>query len=381
MEVVIVGAKRTPVGRFLGGLAEFSAADLAVAAGEAALGELDRRLVDQVIVGNVLSAGLGMNVARQVGLRLGLPLETPAFTVNMMCGSGLKAIQLGASAIRAGEAEVVLCGGTESMSNSPYLLPKARSGQKFGDGTLVDSILKDGLVDAGSGRHMGLTAEALAAKYAISRREQDEFSRLSQMRAGEALASGRLAAEVVAVGRVERDEHPRPETTVEKLQTLKPAFDPQGTVTAGNASGVNDGAALVVLADAEVARRNNWPVLARWGHSVTVGCEPEWMGLGPVHALRRLFAFTRTQLDLFDAIEINEAFAAQTLACLKELALPAERINACGGAIAIGHPIGASGARLVVHLAHEIAAGRSQRGLAALCVGGGMGIAASLSAF
>jgi acetyl-CoA C-acetyltransferase len=381
MEVVIVGAKRTPVGRFLGGLAEFSAADLAVAAGEAALGELDRRLVDQVIVGNVLSAGLGMNVARQVGLRLGLPLETPAFTVNMMCGSGLKAIQLGASAIRAGEAEVVLCGGTESMSNSPYLLPKARSGQKFGDGTLVDSILKDGLVDAGSGRHMGLTAEALAAKYAISRREQDEFSRLSQMRAGEALASRRLAAEVVAVGRVERDEHPRPETTVEKLQTLKPAFDPQGTVTAGNASGVNDGAALVVLADAEVARRNNWPVLARWGHSVTVGCEPEWMGLGPVHALRRLFAFTRTQLDLFDAIEINEAFAAQTLACLKELALPAERINACGGAIAIGHPIGASGARLVVHLAHEIAAGRSQRGLAALCVGGGMGIAASLSAF
>jgi acetyl-CoA C-acetyltransferase len=381
MEVVIVGAKRTPVGRFLGGLAEFSAADLAVAAGEAALGELDRRLIDQVIVGNVLSAGLGMNVARQVGLRLGLPLETPAFTVNMMCGSGLKAIQLGASAIRAGEAEVVLCGGTESMSNSPYLLPKARSGQKFGDGTLVDSILKDGLLDAGSGRHMGLTAEALAAKYAISRREQDEFARLSQVRAGEALASGRLAAEVVTVGRVERDEHPRPETTIEKLLTLKPAFDPQGTVTAGNASGVNDGAALVVLADAEVARRNNWPVLARWGHSVTVGCEPEWMGLGPVHALRRLFAFTRTQLDLFDAIEINEAFAAQTLACLKELALPAERINACGGAIAIGHPIGASGARLVVHLAHEIAAGRSQRALAALCVGGGMGIAASLSAF
>jgi acetyl-CoA C-acetyltransferase len=381
MEVVIVGAKRTPVGRFLGGLAEFSAADLAVAAGEAALGELDRRLVDQVIVGNVLSAGLGMNVARQVGLRLGLPLETPAFTVNMMCGSGLKAIQLGASAIRAGEAEVVLCGGTESMSNSPYLAPKARSGQKFGDGTLVDSILKDGLVDAGSGRHMGLTAEALAAKYAISRREQDEFARLSQMRAGEALTSGRLATEVVAMGRVERDEHPRPETTVEKLQTLKPAFDPQGTVTAGNASGVNDGAALVVLADAEVARRNNWPVLARWGHSVTVGCEPEWMGLGPVHALRRLFAFTRTQLELFDAVEINEAFAAQTLACLKELSLPAERINACGGAIAIGHPIGASGARLVVHLAHEIAAGRAQRALAALCVGGGMGIAASLSAF
>jgi acetyl-CoA C-acetyltransferase len=381
MEVVIVGAKRTPVGRFLGGLAEFSAADLAVAAGEAALGELDRRLVDQLIVGNVLSAGLGMNVARQVGLRLGLPLETPAFTVNMMCGSGLKAIQLGASAIRAGEAEVVLCGGTDSMSNSPYLAPKARSGQKFGDGTLVDSILKDGLLDAGSGRHMGLTAEALAAKYAISRREQDEFARLSQVRAGEALASGRLAAEVVTLGRVERDEHPRPETTVEKLQTLKPAFDPQGTVTAGNASGVNDGAALVVLADAEVARRNGWPVLARWGHSVTVGCEPEWMGLGPVHALRRLFAFTRTQLDLFDAIEINEAFAAQTLACLKELALPAERINACGGAIAIGHPIGASGARLVVHLAHEIAAGRSQWALAALCVGGGMGIAASLSEF
>lgn len=385
-ELVIVAARRTPFGRFLGKLGSQSAADLAVAAGEAVLADagragFDRRRVEQVILGNVLSAGLGMNVSRQVAVRLQLPLETTAYTVNMMCGSGLKSIQLGATAIRSGEAEVVLCGGTESMSQAPYLVPKARTGLKYGDGVMVDSILRDGLLDPGSNQHMGQTAEALAKRYTISRVEQDEFAAQSQQRASAAIASGRLSSEIVTVGDLDRDEHPRGDATAAKLAGLKPAFDPAGSVTAGNASGINDGAAVVLLADAEVASREGWPVLARFGVCTSIGCEPEWMGLGPVHALRRLMAYTRTSLDLFDAIEINEAFAAQTLACLRELDLPPERINVCGGAIALGHPLGASGARLVVHLAHEIAHGRAQRAAAALCIGGGMGIATTLSAF
>jgi acetyl-CoA C-acetyltransferase len=385
-ELVIVAARRTPFGRFLGKLSSKSAVDLAVIAGDAVLkgaGEagFDRGVVDQVILGNVLSAGLGMNIARQVALGLNLPVATPAYTVNMMCGSGLKAIQLAATAIRAGEAEVVLCGGCESMSQAPYLAPKARTGLKYGDASFVDTILRDGLLDPTSGQHMGQTVEALARKYAITRAEQDDFAALSQQRATAAIASGRLDAEIVPAGDLARDEHPRADATAAKLAALNPAFDRQGTITAGNASGINDGAALLLLADAERAHREGWPVLARFGTCTSVGCEPEWMGLGPVHALRRLMAYTRTSLDLFDAIEINEAFAAQTLACLRELGLPAERINACGGAIALGHPLAASGARLVVHLAHEIAQGHAQRAVAALCVGGGMGIAATLSTF
>lgn len=385
-ELVIVSARRTPFGRFLGKLAGQSAVSLAVAAGEAVLAgaggaAFDRRWIDQVILGNVLSAGLGMNIARQVTLGLNLPVATSAYTVNMMCGSGLKAIQLAATAIRSGEAEVVLCGGCESMSQAPYLAPKARAGLKYGDAPLVDTILRDGLLDPSSGQHMGQTAEALARRYSITRREQDEFAALSQQRAVAAIASGRLSAEIVPMGDLASDEHPRADATAAKLSGLKPAFDPQGSVTAGNASGINDGAALLLLADAERAQREGWPVLARFGACSSIGCEPEWMGLGPVHALKRLMAYTRTNLDLFDAIEINEAFSAQTLACLRELDLPTERINACGGAIALGHPLAASGARLMVHLAHEISQGHAQRAIAALCIGGGMGIAATLSAF
>ena len=378
VEICIVAAKRTPIGRFLGSLKDRSAADLACVAGEAALRGLDPELIHQVIVGNVLGAGLGMNVARQVGVRLGLPLSVPAYSVNMMCASGMQAVLLAAQAIKAGEARVVLCGGTESMSNAPYLLPRARSGLKFGDATLVDSVLCDGLVDAFDHRHMALTAEALAKQYGILRIEQDEFALRSQQRYESARAAGRFADELVPIDKLDRDEHARAETTLEGLAKLKPAFDPQGTITAGNASGINDGAAMLVVADREFAAAHGWPILATLMSWATCGCDPKLMGLGPVHAIRKLMDRDGMKLDPLDTIEINEAFAAQTKACARELALDESRLNPDGGAIAMGHPIGASGARLLVHLAHKLARGESSYALASLCVGGGQGIAAVL---
>ena len=376
---VIVSAKRTPIGRFLGSLKDRSAVDLACVAGEAALRGLDPALVDQVIVGNVIGAGLGMNVARQVGVRLGLPRSVPAFSVNMMCASGMQAVLLAAQAIRAGEARVVLCGGTESMSNAPYLLSRARSGLKFGDAALVDSVLCDGLVDSFDHRHMALTAEALATQYGITRAEQDDFALRSQQRYEAARVAGRFAHELVPIDKLDRDEHARAETTFDGLAKLKPAFDPQGTVTAGNASGINDGAAMLVLADRDFAAKQGWPILANLESWATCGCDPKLMGLGPVYAIRKLVERDRLEIDSLDTIEINEAFAAQTLACVRELSLDESRLNPDGGAIAVGHPIGASGARLVVHLAHRIARGASSRALASLCVGGGQGIAAVLT--
>ena len=378
VEICIVAAKRTPIGRFLGSLKDRSAADLACVAGEAALRGLDPELIHQVIVGNVLGAGLGMNVARQVGVRLGLPLSIPAYSVNMMCASGMQAVLLAAQAIEAGEAAAVLCGGTESMSNAPYLLPRARSGLKFGDATLVDSVLCDGLVDAFDHRHMALTAESLAKQYGILRTEQDEFALRSQQRYESARAAGRFADELVPIDKLDRDEHARAETTLDGLAKLKPAFDPAGTVTAGNASGVNDGAAMLVVADREFAAAHGWPILATLMSWATCGCDPKLMGLGPVHAIRKLMDRDGMKLYPLDTIEINEAFAAQTMACARELALDESRLNPDGGAIAMGHPIGASGARLVVHLAHKLARGESSYALASLCVGGGQGIAAVL---
>ena len=363
----IVSARRTPQGRFLGALAKRSAVELAVAAGQAALEKLDRAWIDTVILGNVLSAGAGMNMARQIGLRLGLPVSTPAFTVNMMCASGMHAIVLAAQAIQTGAARMVLCGGTESMSNAPYLLERARTGYKLGDGAVVDSVLRDGLVDAFSRDHMALTAEALAMRYNISRAAQDAFAVQSQQRCAAAQRAGRFDSEIVPVDGVDRDEHPRADTTVEALAKLAPAFQKTGSVTAGNASGLNDGAAMLVVCDAARGRECGLQPLLILSGSAVVGCDPSLMGLGPVHAVRRL----GRDVNDYDWIELNEAFAAQALACLQELRLDATRINPDGGAIALGHPLGATGARLVVHLAHR----QPARGLATLCVGGGMGYA------
>lgn len=381
--VAIVAAKRTPQGRFLGGLAKYSATQLAVQAGNAALQDLRAsseviECIDEVIIGNVLSAGLGMNIARQIGVELKLPLTSDALTVNMMCASGLKAIMLGCDAVRLGRARMVLCGGTESMSQAPYLLPRVRSGLKLGDGVCVDSILKDGLVDAFDHQHMGLSAERLARDYSVTRIEQDSFALQSQQNYQAALAAGVFDRELVAVGELSADEHPRAETTITSLGKLVPAFDPTGTVTAGNASGLNDGAAMVLVCNVEFARQHGLEVLAIIEDYVTVGCDPARMGLGPIYATRKLLESLSVGIEQYDTVELNEAFAAQTLACLRELPIAPEKINPDGGSIALGHPIGASGARLVVHLAHRIAACRTDRGLATLCVGGGMGAAMSI---
>lgn len=363
----IVSAKRTPNGRFLGALTKRSAMELGVAAGKAVLSGVDPKLVDSVIVGNVLGAGLGMNVARQISIGIGLPVSTPAFTVNMMCASGMQAVRLAMQSIQNGETHMMLCGGTESMSNAPYLLNRARSGYKFGDGVLIDCMLRDGLTDVFSSEHMGLTAERLAELYKISREEQDAFAAQSQQRYVVAHAGGHFRNEIVPVDKLEHDEPPRPDTTVDTLSTLKAAFKSNGTVTAGNASGINDGAAMLLLCDEERGREYGLKPLAILTASAAVGCEPSLMGLGPVHATRKLSC----DADEFDLIELNEAFAAQSLACIKELKLDPAKVNPNGGAIALGHPIGASGARLLVHLAHR----QPKRGLATLCVGGGMGCA------
>jgi len=371
----IVGAKRTPQGRFLGALAKRSAVDLATAAGKAALDGVGPERIDQVIVGSVISAGLGMNVARQVALALGVPADRPALTINMVCASGMQAVILATQAIAVGQARVVLCGGTESMSNAPFLLDRARRGYRLGDGVLIDSLLRDGLVDTFSDEHMGMTAERIAERYAIDRAAQDAFALRSHQNTAKAYAEGRYRDELVPLDELDKDEHPRPDTTLDKLADLKPAFKPDGTVTAGNASGINDGAAMLVVCDEITARKHEWSALATIGPYAAVGCDSKWMGLGPVHATRRLCERHRVKIADFDTIEINEAFAAQTLACIEELSLEPDRVNPDGGAIALGHPVGASGARLLVHLAHRIARGQTKRALATLCVGGGMGVA------
>jgi len=378
--ICIVAAKRTPQGRFLGALAKETAVGLSIHAGRKALEEVGAETIDQVIIGNVLAAGQGMNIARQIGVGLGIPVDRIAFTVNMMCASGMQAVILGAQAVAAGTAQVVLCGGTESMSNAPYLLDRARNGYKIGDGVLVDVLLRDGLVDCFSNEHMGLTAELLAEMHKIGREEQDGFALRSHQRWAAAQEAGVFEREMVPIGDLDRDEHPRPDTTLRKLAGLKPAFKSDGTVTPGNASGINDGAAMVVICDEGTARDRGWEPLTALIASASAGLEPSLMGLGPVHASRKLCQETGYRLDDFETVEINEAFAAQTLACIRELSLDPERVNPNGGAIALGHPIGASGARLIVHLAHRIAAGELRRGLATLCVGGGMGTAAALEA-
>jgi len=384
--VVIASAVRTPIGSFGGSLASVSAAQL----GRLVIGEVMRRAgvrgdqVEEVIMGQILQAGCGQNPARQAAVAAGIPDCVPSYTVNKLCGSGLKSVALGALSIAAGESEVVVAGGMESMSRSPYLLDKVRSGYRMGNGILEDSILKDALMDAFHGIHMGITAENIADQYRISREEADAFALQSQQKAAKAFSEGIFTREVVPVpitGRrgeeviVSDDEYPRRDTTMESLAKLRPAFSEDGVVTAGNSSGVNDGAAAVLLMEEGAAGQAGIRPLARvlgWG---TVGVDPRIMGMGPVEAIRKALSKAALKLDDIDLVELNEAFAVQTLAVIRELRLDSRKVNVNGGAIALGHPVGASGARVLVTLLHEMERRGLRRGLAALCIGGGQGIA------
>lgn len=354
-----------------------SAVDLAGAVAAAMLPQSLRAEVGQVILGQVLPAGAGLNVARQLGLKLGLPQAVPAWTLNMACGSSLKAVALAAAAIRNEESELVLAGGVEMMSRAPHYLREGRWGKKLGELKLEDSLLVDGLSDPTLGIAMGETAERVADRWEIRREEQDAFALLSQQRATS--NRERFARELVPVsgaeGLIATDEHPRGDTTIESLARLKPVFRPDGTVTAGNASGINDGAAMVLLASDEAVRKLGLIPRARIVSTTTVGCDPALMGLGPVVAIRQLCAITGWSLDEVDAVEINEAFAAQTLGCVRALGLDPAKLNQRGGAIALGHPLGASGARLLATLLHLLEDHDLRRGICSLCIGGGMGIA------
>jgi acetyl-CoA C-acetyltransferase len=379
--ICIVEAKRTPQGKFLGGLKKFSAIELAVFAAREVLKGIDVNDIDQAIIGNVIMAGQGMNPARQIAVNAGIPIDRPAFTVNMMCASGMQAVLLAARAIKIGEANAILCGGTESMSSAPFLLERAREGYRMGNGVLIDSMLRDGLIDSFENEHMGMTAELIAEKYKITRKEQDEFALLSKDRYFRALDGGIYDDELVKVGDLIHDEHPRADTTIEKLGALKPAFSRAGTVTAGNASGINDGASMLVVCSENYASKHSLEVMAVIGSSASVGCDWRLMGLGPVHATRKLCRENDIDINDFDTIELNEAFASQSIACIRELGLDIDKVNPDGGAIVLGHPIGTSGARLIVHLAIRIKSGRSRKALATLCVGGGMGSSVVLESF
>lgn len=382
---VIVAAVRTPIGRFGGVFKDLPAWRLGASAIAGALSRvgLEPAAVEDVIMGNVLQAGQGMNPARRASMTAGLPDSVPAVTVNMVCGSGLRAVVMAAQAIALGEAQIVVAGGMESMSQAPYLLTGARFGYRLGHGMLVDSLLAEGLTDAFHDCHMGITAENIAREYGIGREEQDRYAVESQRRAALAWETGAFADEIIPVevpGRqgselVTRDEHPRPETTLEGLLRLRPAFDPAGTVTAGNASGINDGAAALVVMAEERARALGLEPLARIRSWAWAGVPPRVMGLGPIPALRQALARAELRIEDLDLYEVNEAFAVQVLAVQRELGLDPQRLNIYGGAIALGHPIGASGARILVTLVHALRRTGGRYGAAALCIGGGMGIA------
>ena len=386
-EAVIVSAVRTPVGSFGGQFKDVSATELGAVAVRAALERagLAGGDVDEVILGCVLQAGLGQNPARQVAIAAGIPKEVPATSINMLCGSGLKAVAIAAQMIRAGDVDVVVAGGMENMTRAPYLIPTARFGARMGSAELIDSMVHDGLIDAFDGIHMGITAENIADQYGITREAQDEFATESQLRAEKAIREGVFRDEIVPVEvtdkrgsrLVEVDEHPRAGTTTEKLGQLRPAFRREnGTVTAGNASGVNDGAAAIVVMSARGAQERGLDSMGVVESYASVGVEPSIMGIGPVPAVRKALARAGLELADIDLFELNEAFAAQSLAVVQELGISAQRINPHGGAIALGHPIGASGGRILVTLLHEMKRTNTHRGVATLCVGGGQGQAA-----
>ena len=385
-DVVIAGAVRTPIGKFGGALANVPAVDLGAIVVKETLNRAGIPVedVDEVIMGHVIQAGTGSNTARQAALEADVPVSVPAFTVNKVCASGMKCITLGALSIASGERDIVVAGGMENMSAAPYLLPRARWGQRLGDGQVLDALLRDGLTDPGAQCHMGMTAENLAEEFEISRREQDEFAAESQRKTAAAMAEGRFEAEIVPVSVPQRkgdpkivalDEHPRHDTTVEILAKLKPAFKKDGTVTAGNASGINDAAAAMTLLSAEEAKARGIRPMARIVSYASAALEPMLMGLGPVGATRLALERAGLTLDDIEIVELNEAFAAQSLAVIRQLELDPARVNLNGGAIALGHPLGATGARIVVTLLHLMAARDLRLGLATLCIGGGQGMA------
>ncbi len=386
---VIVGAVRTPIGRFLGGLASFRAPEL----GSIAIKEVVKRTginveeIDEVVMGNVVQAGVGQNPARQAAIFADLPVKIPSMTVNKVCGSGLRAVMLAAQTIKAGDTKLSIAGGMESMSNCPYLLDKARTGYRLGNGVLIDSMVHDGLWDIYNDYHMGITAELVADKYGITREQQDEYAYNSQRKAVEAIQRGDFKEEIIPVEVPQRkgdpiivdtDEGPRADTTVEKLAKLRPAFKKDGSVTAGNASTINDGAAAVVVADEDYAVKNNLPIRARIVDYAVSGLEPQWVMLTPIPAIKMLWEKTGWKNEDVDLYEINEAFAVQLVAVIDELKLDPAKVNVNGGAVALGHPIGATGARLLVTLLHALEKRNLKRGIAALCLGGGNAVAMAI---
>ncbi|RMF14974.1 MAG: acetyl-CoA C-acetyltransferase [Gammaproteobacteria bacterium] len=384
--VAIVAAKRTPIGTFGGGLSSLKASDLGaiVIRDLLATTGLKPEQIDEVLLGQVLTAGCGQNPARQSAINAGLPHGTPAMTINKVCGSGLKALHLAAQSILLGDADVIIAGGQESMSQSPHVLPNSRNGQRMGPWNMVDTMLNDGLWDAFNDYHMGITAENVAEKYGLTREELDAFAAQSQQKAQAAMEAGKFTDEIIPVEIPQRkgdplvvdtDENPRPNTTAEQLAKLRPAFKKDGVVTAGNASSINDGAAAVVLMSEEKARELGLEPLAWIAAYANAGVDPAVMGTGPVPATRRCLEKAGWHIDDLDLVEANEAFAAQAMGVNKELGWDVSKVNVNGGAIALGHPIGASGCRILVTLLHEMKRRDAKKGLATLCIGGGMGVA------
>lgn len=385
-EVVIVSAVRTAIGSFQGALKDVAATKLGAIVIEGALTKagIDGAIVDEVIMGNVLQAGLGQNPARQAAIQAGLPQTVPAMTINKVCGSGLKAVHLATQAIKAGDAEIIVAGGFENMSQAPYLMPKARQGYRMGDQKVIDSMVHDGLWCAFNDYHMGITAENLCDNYNITREEQDAFSARSQQRAQAAITAGKFVDEIIAVEIPQRkgdpivfnqDEYVKGDTTEASLGKLRPAFKRDGSVTAGNASGINDGAAAVVVMAKAKAEELGLTPLVTIASNASAGVDPAIMGIGPVTAVKKALAKAGAALNEMDVIEANEAFAAQSIAVDKELKFDHDKLNVNGGAIALGHPIGASGARILVTLIHEMQKQDAKKGLATLCIGGGQGVA------
>lgn len=385
-EVVIVSAVRTAIGNFMGTLSNTPATELGAIVIKEAVNRagIKGEQVDEVIMGNVLQASLGQGPARTAALKAGLPNETTAMAINKLCGSGLKAVHLAAQAIQTGDAEIVVAGGMENMSMAPYLLPQGRTGYRMGDGKIIDSMIQDGLQCAINHYHMGITAENIVEQYGLTREEQDEFSAWSQQKAEAAMNEGKFQEEIVPVvlpqwkGDLivfDKDEFPRAGVTAEKLAKLKPAFKKDGTVTAGNASGINDGAAALVLMSREKAEELGIKPMAVLRGNGAAGVDPKIMGIGPVPATRKALEKAGLSIDDIDLVEANEAFAAQSLAVGHDLSIPRERLNVNGGAVSLGHPIGASGARILVTLLHEMKRRNSRYGLATLCIGGGQGAA------